>query len=105
MLAALNTIKACSKQNREKYDDIPQYKTGDLIMIKSFYNKSNLDAKNIPNFRIIRLIGTRQLEASDTTGRLTKVNICDVHKILPSEFIVSCIPDEKSFCQKRQAYK
>ena len=35
MLAALNTKEACFKQNKEKYDDIPQYKIGDLVMIKN----------------------------------------------------------------------
>ena len=64
-------------------------------MIKNFNKESDWDAKCIPNFRVVRLIGTRQLEASDPTGRLRKVNICDVHKILPSEFIVSYIPDEQ----------
>ena len=76
MLAALNTKEACSKQNIDKYDDIPQYENGDLIMIKNFNIKLNWDAKYIPDFRIIRLIGTRQLEVSDLTGRLRKVNIC-----------------------------
>ena len=51
MLAALNTEEACSKQNKEKYDDILQYKIGDLVMIKNFNKKSNGDAKYIPNFR------------------------------------------------------
>ena len=37
MLAALNTKEACSKQNKEKYDDVPQYKIGDLVMIKDFH--------------------------------------------------------------------
>ena len=69
-------------------------------MIKNFDKKSNWNAKYIPNFRNVRLIGTRQLEVSDPTGRLRKVNICDVHKILPSEFIVNCIPDEKLFFRK-----
>ena len=100
MLAVLNTKEACSKQNTDKYDDIPQYKIGDLIMIKNVDKKSNWDAKYIPNFRIIRLIGTRQLEVSDPRGRLRKVNICDVHNISPSEFIVSCIPDEEVFARK-----
>ena len=49
-------------------------------MIKNFENKSNWDAKYIPNFRIVKLIGARQLEVSDPTGRLRKVNICDVHR-------------------------
>ena len=38
--------------------------------------------------------------SSDPTGRLRKVNIFDVHKILPSEFIVSCIPDEQVLTRK-----
>ena len=99
MLAALNTRKACSNQNIDKYN-IQQYKIADLIMIENFNKKSNWKAKYIPNFRIIRLIGTRQLKVSDPTGRLKKVNICDVHKSLPSEFMVSCIPDEQVFDRK-----
>ena len=73
---------------------MPQYKIGDLTMIRNFDKKLNLDTKYIPNFRIIRLIGTRELEVSAPKGRLRKVNICDVLKILPSEFIVSYIPGE-----------
>ena len=34
-------------------------------MIKNCNKKLNWDAKYIPNFRVIRLIGTRQLEISD----------------------------------------
>ena len=45
------------------------------------------------NSRVVKLIGTRQLEVSDLTGRLQKVNISDVHKILPADFIVSCVQD------------
>ena len=100
ILAALITKKAHCKQNRDKYNDIQQYKIGDLIIIKIFIKKSNCDVKYIPNFRVIRLIGTRQLEVSDPTGRLRKVNICDVHKILSSEFIVSHIPVEQVFARK-----
>ena len=100
MLVNHNTKEAHSKQNRDKYDDIPQYKTGDLIMIKNFDKKLNWDTKYIQNFRIIGLIGTRQLQISDLTGRLRKVNISDVHSILPSEFIVSCIPHEQVFTRK-----
>ena len=40
MLVALNS-KECSKQNRDKYNDIPQYKIGDLIVINNFDKKSN----------------------------------------------------------------
>ena len=72
MLAALNTKEAYSKQNRDKYDDITQYKIGDLIMIQHFDTKLNWDAKYILNFRVIQLIGTRKLAVSDPTGRLRK---------------------------------
>ena len=68
-------------------------------MIKN-YKKSNWDAKYIPTFRVIRLVGIRQLEVSDPTSRLRKVSTCDVHKLLPSELIVSCIPDEQVFARK-----
>ena len=36
MLAVLNIKEVHSKQNKEKYDDVPQYKIGDLVMIKNF---------------------------------------------------------------------
>ena len=49
----------------------------------------------MPNFKIVKLIGPRLLEISDPTGRLRKVNVCDVHKILPSDEIVSSIPAEQ----------
>ena len=39
MLAVLNTKRAHSKQNTDKYNDIPQYKIGDLIIIKNFNKK------------------------------------------------------------------
>ena len=48
----------------------------------------------------MRLIGPRQLEVSDPTGRLRKVIICDVHKMLPSDYTVSSIPDEQVFGSK-----
>ena len=69
-------------------------------MIKNSDKKFNWDAKYIPNFRIIRLIGSRQLEVSNLTGRLWKVTICDMHNILPSDSIVSSIPDEQVFVRK-----
>ena len=49
MLAALNTKEACSKQNIDKYNDIPQYKIGDLIMIKNFNKKFNWNTKFLHN--------------------------------------------------------
>ena len=53
-----------------------------------------------PTFRVVKLIGTRQLEAPNPTGRLQKVNILDVHKIIPADFIVSCLPDKQVFARK-----
>ena len=59
---------------------------GDLFMIRNFDIKSNWDAKYVPNFRIVCLIGSRQLEASDPTGRLRKrLMSVYVHIILPSD--------------------
>ena len=69
-------------------------------MIKNYDKKSNWDAKYVQNFWVLRLVGTRQQEVFDPTGSLRKVNTCDVHKVLPSEFIVSCIPDEQVFARK-----
>ena len=46
-------------------------------MIRNFNKKSNWYAK----FRVMHLIGSRQLEVSTPTGRIRNVNACDVHKI------------------------
>ena len=100
MLAALNTKEACSKQKHDTHDDVPKFKIGDLIMIKNFNKKSTWDTKYVPNFIVIKLIGTRQLEVSNLTGSPWKVNILDVLKILPADFVVSCIPDEQVFARK-----
>ena len=45
MLAAPNTKEGHSKQNIEKYDDIPHHKIGDLIMIKTF-DKNQIGMQN-----------------------------------------------------------
>ena len=71
-----------------------------LGIIKNYNKKSNWDRKYILNFRVLKLVGTRQLEVSDPKDRLRKVNNCDVHKVLPLEFIVSHIPDEQVFVRK-----
>ena len=70
MLAALNTKEANSKQNKDKYDDVPQYKIGDIIMNKNLNIKSNWDTKYIPISRIIKLIDPKKLEIANLTGRL-----------------------------------
>ena len=36
ILTALNTKEACSKQKCDKHNDIPEFKIGDLVMIKNF---------------------------------------------------------------------
>ena len=51
MLAALNTKEAHSKQNKDKYDDIPQYKIGDLVMIRNF-DKYQIGTQSIFNIYI-----------------------------------------------------
>ena len=66
-------------------------------MIRSFDKKSTWDVKYIPNFRVVCLIGSRQLEVSNATGRTIKVNVCDVHKIVPSDHIISSILDDQVF--------
>ena len=99
MPTALNSKEAHSKQKFDKLNGVPKFKIGDLIMIKNF-DKSHHGMQNTPNFRVVKLIGTRQLEVSDLTGRLRKINISDVHIILPSDFIVICIPDEQIFARK-----
>ena len=100
ILAALNTNETHSKQSREKYDDIPHYKIGDLVMIRSLIEKSNWDVKYTANFRIAGLICPRQLEVSNPTGRLRKCNVCDMHEILPSDQILSSILDKQVFGRK-----
>ena len=100
MLASLNMREAHSKQSKQRYDDISNYKIGDLVMIRNFGKKSNLDAKYILNFRVVHLIGSRQLEVPDPTGRIRKVNVCDVHKIQPSDHIVSSIVDKQVFSKR-----
>ena len=99
MLAALKTKEAHSKQNKDKYNDVPHYKIEDLVMIKTLI-KIKLGCQVIPNFRIIKLTDPRQLEVSDLTDRLWEVNISDVHKILPSDFIIISNPDEQVFGRK-----
>ena len=81
MLAAINTKEAHSKQKCDKHDNVPKFKIGDLILIKNVDKMLTWDAKYVANSRIVRLIGIRQLDVSDLTGRPRKVNISDVHKI------------------------
>ena len=45
MLAALNTKEAHSKQNIDKWIDIPQHRIGDLIIIKNF-DKNQIGMQN-----------------------------------------------------------
>ena len=97
MPTALNMRESHSKQSKQRYDDVPDYKIGDLVMIRNFDKKSTWDAKYIPNFRVVHLIGSRQLEVSNPTGRIRKVNVCDAHKIVPSDHIISSVPKKQVF--------
>ena len=45
----------------------------------------------------MHLISSRKLEVSDPTSRARKVNVCDADKIVPSDHIMSSIPDELVF--------
>ena len=69
-------------------------------MIKNLNKKSNWDAKYVSYYKVIKLTANRQLEVSDPIGRLRKVNISDIHKILPADFIASDIPDKQLFTRK-----
>ena len=93
MLPALK--EAHSKQKCNGHHDVPKSKIGNLVMIKNVDKKLTWDAQYVPKFRIVRLIGTRQSEVSDPTGRLRKVKVSDIHEILPADFIVSCILDDQ----------
>ena len=66
-------------------------------MIRIFNKKSTWDAKYIPNFRVLCLIGSRQLEVSNPIGRIRNVNVCDASKIVPSNQIISSIQDKQVF--------
>ena len=100
MFAALNMREVQSKQTKQRYDDVSNYKVGDLVMIKNFDNKSNWDAKYIPNCIGVCLIGSRQLEVSDPIGGTRKITVFDVHNIVPSDHIISSILDEQVFSQR-----
>ena len=69
-------------------------------MIKKFDKKSTWDAKYVPNFRVVHLIGSRQLEVSNPMGRTTKVNICDAHQIEPVDHISSSTLEKQVFGQR-----
>ena len=99
-LAALNMREVHSNQSKQKYDNVHNYKIGDLVMIRNFDKKSNWDAKYIPTFKVVCLAGSRKLEVSDPSGRIRKDYICDVHNIVPSVHIVSSIPDEQVIGRK-----
>ena len=102
MLAALNMREARSKQSKQKYDDVYNYKTGDLVMNRNFDKKPNWDAKYMPNFRVVCLIGSRQLEVSSATSRSRKGHVCDAHRKVSSDHIVSSIPNEQVLGRRRK---
>ena len=41
MLAALNIREAHSKQSKQKYNDIPNYEIGDLVIIRNLQQQKN----------------------------------------------------------------
>ena len=56
----------------------------------------------MPSFRAVHLIGSRQLEVSNSTSRTRKVNVYDVHKTVLSDHIISSIPDGQVFGRKEK---
>ena len=97
MLAALDMREAHSKQSEQKHDNEPHYKIGDLDVIRHSEKKSNWDAKYVPNSRVVHLIDSKWLEVSDPIDRIRKVNVCDAHRIVPSDHIVCSLPDNQVF--------
>ena len=73
-------------------------------MIKNFGKKVELGCKLSSKLYSSKTTGY-QTEVSDPTGRQRKVNISAIHKILPADFIVSCIPDEQIFARKGKHIK
>ena len=76
------------------------YKIGDVVMIKNFDRKSAWDAKYVPTLRVVCLIGSRQVEDLDCMVRTRKIYVCNAHKIMPSDHIISSILDKQVFGQK-----
>ena len=68
-------------------------------MIKNVHKKSAWDGKYIPSFKIVCLIGSRQLEVSNPMSRTRKVNVCNAHERVPSYHIISSMQDEQVFGQ------
>ena len=66
-------------------------------MIKTFDRKSTWDTKYVPNFRVVCLVGSRQLAVSDLTDRTRKVIVCNAYKTMPSDCINSSILDKQVF--------
>ena len=75
----------------------PIIKMGHLVMIRTFNKKSKWDAKYIPIFRVVHVIGSRQLKVSYPIGRIRQVNVYDVHMTLPSDHVVSSKWDQQVF--------
>ena len=51
------------RETKQRYDGVPNYKIGDLVMIKNFNKKFTWDAKYVPKFRVVHLIGFKQLNS------------------------------------------
>ena len=63
MLTALNTRQAHSKQSKEKYDDVPNYKIGDLVMIKTL-------TRSLTGMQSMYITSDLWLDMFKTAGRL-----------------------------------
>ena len=62
--ADIPQLEENSKQSKQKYDDVTNYKIDDLVMIRNLDKKTNLDAKYVPNLK------SCALDRFKTTGSL-----------------------------------
>ena len=101
MLAAINLKRVRDKQPIKKTKDPPKFKVGDLVLLKN-HKKQTWDTKYMPNFHICEVLNDRTYDLQDITSHGRHVSVADNQLLMPAEYIVSILPDTKSF---RQACK
>ena len=75
----------------------PQFQVGDMVLIKNHNRDSPFNTKYIPSYRIVKLINEHAADVQYTMGKIKRVNLNDVHLMFPSEYILSHLPDNKTF--------
>ena len=89
MIAAVNFKKAQDRQLGKKVKDIPEFKVGDLALLKNHKKSHPLDAKYISNFRICKDINDRVYDLHDTPGNRHEAYVVDIQLLLPVQCLVS----------------